>query len=460
MAQKKQNKENNSAQMLNFADRQLPHSKIAEQSVLGSLFTSSLAVSTACEILKPDDFYFVQNREIFAVILELFNENIKIDMVSVTERLNLHDKLDAVGNVQYLTSLVVNAPTTGNVEYYAKIIKDKATLRHLIYSTQSILSMAYDEDDITEKILGRSEQLILDVASDNEQSDIEHISDIIMTAYDDMVQNSLNKGNVTGIPTGFNCINNATGGLHGGELIIIAGRPGMGKSSFAVNIAENAAIEHGVPVAIFNLEMSKSMIVNRIICSQALVDSQNIRKGEFTPEDWMQICAKIDTISSSPIYIDDSSSITVSEIKAKCRKLKQTKNLGLIVIDYLQLMQGTGRSESRQNEISEISRSLKVMAKELDIPVIALSQLSRTSETRSDKRPMLSDLRESGAIEQDADIVIFLYRDEYYNKESAKKNIAEVIIAKQRSGSTGKFELGWQGRYTKFVNIDYTANEQ
>lgn len=458
MSENNQNKEKNLS--LNFADKQLPHSKIAEQSVLGSLFSSSLAVSAACEILKPDDFYFSQNREIFAVMLELFNENIKIDMVSVTERLNLHDKLDAVGNIQYLTSLVVNAPTTGNVEYYAKIIKDKATLRHLIYNTQSILNMAYDEDDVTDRILDRSEQMILDVASDKEQSDIVHISDIMMTAYDDMVQNSLNKGNVTGIPTGFNCINNATGGLHGGELIIIAGRPGMGKSSFAVNIAENAAIDNNIPVAIFNLEMSKSMIVNRIICSQALVDSQNIRNGEFTADDWMQICSKIDTISAAPIYIDDTSSISVSEIRAKCRRLKQTKNLGLVVIDYLQLMQGTGRTESRQQEISEISRSLKILAKELDIPVIALSQLSRTSESRSDKRPMLSDLRESGAIEQDADLVMFLYRDDYYNPESTKKNIAEVIIAKQRSGSTGKFELGWQGRYTKFVNIDYTSNEQ
>ena len=235
----------------------------------------------------------------------------------------------------------------------------------------------------------------------------------------------------------------------------------MGKSSFAVNIAEHAAIIDNIPVAIFNLEMSKSMIVNRIICSQALVDSQNVRKGEFQPEDWQQICAVIDKLSAAPIYIDDTSSVTVSEIRAKCRRLKQTKNLGLVVIDYLQLMQGSGgrKNDNRQQEISDISRSLKVLAKELDIPVIALSQLSRTSETRSDKRPMLSDLRESGAIEQDADMVMFLYRDDYYNKESPEKNIAEVIIAKQRSGSTGTFKLGWQGRYTKFVNIDYAASE-
>lgn len=447
------------AENLNFADRVLPHSREAEQSVIGSMLSSPEAVGAACEILKPDDFFFGQNKEIYSVIMELFNENTPVDMVTVSDRLNQRDKLDSVGGVTYLSTLVLAVPMTGNVEYYAKIVKDKAVLRRLIYSTQGILAMAYDEGDTTERIIDRSEQLILDISSSKEQSDIVHISEIMMSAYDEMVQNSLNKGTVTGISTGFNYINNATGGLHGGELIIVAGRPGMGKSSFAVNIAENAAINENVPVAIFNLEMSKSMIVNRIICSQALVDSQNVRKGDFQPEDWMQICAVIDKLSAAPIYIDDSSSITVSEIRAKCRRLKQTKNLGLVVIDYLQLMQGSRRADNRQQEISEISRSLKVLAKELDIPVIALSQLSRTSETRSDKRPMLSDLRESGAIEQDADLVMFLYRDDYYNPDSQEKNIAEVIIAKQRSGTTGTYKLGWQGRYTKFVNIDYSANE-
>jgi len=444
---------------LNFADRALPHSKEAEQSVLGSVLSSPQAVGEACEILGADDFFFTQNKEIYSCVLELFNGNTPVDIVTVSDKLNQHDKLDAVGGVPYLSSLVLSVPTTGNVEYYARIVKDKATLRRLIYATQGVMSMAYDEQDATERIIDRAEQLVLDISSNKDQSDIIHISEIMETAYDDMVQNSLTKGTVTGISTGFNYINNSTGGLHGGELIIIAGRPGMGKSSFAVNIAEHAAINDNVTVAIFNLEMSKSMIVNRIICSQALVDSQNVRRGEFQPEDWQQICSVIDKLSGAPIYIDDSSSITVSEIRAKCRRLKQTKNLGLVVIDYLQLMQSSKKTDNRQQEISEISRSLKVLAKELDVPVIALSQLSRTSESRSDKRPMLSDLRESGAIEQDADLVMFLYRDDYYNKESAEKNIAEVIIAKQRSGSTGTIKLGWQGRYTKFVNIDYTANE-
>ena len=447
------------ADSLNFSERALPHSKEAEQSVLGSILSSSQAVGTACELLKAEDFYFNQNKEIFLAVTELFNENVPVDIVTVSDRLNLHDKLDEIGGVPYLSNLIINVPSTGNVDFYAKIIKDKAALRRLIYKSQQILTMAYDEDDITDKIIDRSEQLILDVTSNSDKSDIVHISEVMMTAYDEMVQNSLNKGNITGISTGFNYFNNATGGLHGGELIIVAGRPGMGKSSFAVNIAENVAINDNIAVAIFNLEMSKSMIVNRIICSQALVDSQNIRKGDFQIEDWQQICSIVDKLSSAPIYIDDTPTITVSEIRAKCRRLKQTKNLGLIVIDYLQLMQGSGRTESRQQEITEISRSLKVLAKELDIPVIALSQLSRTVESRSDKRPMLADLRESGAIEQDADMVVFLYRDEYYNKESTEKNTAEVIIAKQRSGSTGTFKLGWQGKYTKFININSTVEE-
>ncbi len=447
------------ADNMNFSDRALPHNKEAEQSVLGGALSSSSAVGTVCEMLKSSDFYFEQNRTVFSVILELFNENTPIDVVTVSDRLNQHDKLDAIGGVQYLSSLILSVPTTGNIEYYAKIIKDKAVLRSLIFSSSSILNMAYDEEDMTDRILDIAEQKILDVSSGKISNDIVHISEIMTTAYDDMVKNSLTKGTVTGISTGFNYLNNMTGGLHGGELIIVAGRPGMGKSSFAVNIAEHAAIRENISVAIFNLEMSKSMIVNRIICSQAMVDSQNVRKGEFQPEDWQQICSVIDKLSAAPIYIDDSSSITVSEIKAKCRRLKQTKNLGLVVIDYLQLMQSNRRSDNRQQEISDISRSLKVLAKELDVPVIALSQLSRTSETRSDKRPMLSDLRESGAIEQDADLVIFLYRDDYYNKESEEKNIAEINIAKQRSGSTGTFKLGWQGRYTKFVNIDYKSGE-
>lgn len=446
--------------MADMIERELPHSKEAELSVIGSVLSDAHSVAASAEIIKPDDFYYTANREIYRVVMDLFNENVPVDIVTVSDRLNQSDKLDGVGGITYLSTAATSVPTTGNVEYYAKIIKEKAVLRRLIKASAAISELAYSEYDNIERVMEQSEQVVFDVSSEKESNDIVPIQDVLMTAYQDMVENSINKGTITGVATGFNELNRRTGGLHGGELIIIAGRPGMGKSSFAVNIAEHAAINDKIPVAIFNLEMSKTMIVNRILCSQALVDSQKVRLGDFDSEDWQQIGAVVDKVASAPLYVDDTASITVSEIRAKCRRLKQTKNLGMIIIDYLQLMQGSGKGDNRQQEISDISRSLKVLAKELDIPVIALSQLSRTSETRSDKRPMLSDLRESGAIEQDADIVMFLYRDEYYNKDTEKKNIAECIIAKHRSGETGTFELGWKGKYTKFTNIDYTAKEK
>lgn len=441
-------------------ERELPHNKEAEISVIGSVLSDPQSVATSAEILKPDDFYYAANKEIYRVVMELFNGNIPIDIVTVSDRLNQNDKLEGVGGIGYLTTAVTSVPTTGNVEYYAKIIREKSVLRRLIKASTTISELAYGEGDDIERILDRAEQSVFDVSSEKESNDIIHIQDVLMTAYEDMVENSLSQGTITGVPTGFTELNNRTGGFHGGELIIIAGRPGMGKSSFAVNIAENAAINDNVPVAIFNLEMSKTMIVNRILCSQALVDSKKLRLGDFDSEDWQQIGSVVDKLAMAPIYIDDTASITVSEIRAKCRRLKQSKNLGMVIIDYLQLMQSGGRSDNRQQEISDISRSLKVLAKELDIPVIALSQLSRTSESRSDKRPMLSDLRESGAIEQDADMVMFIYRDEYYNPDTEDKNMAECIMAKHRSGSTGMFKLGWQGKYTKFINIDYVAKEE
>ena len=445
---------------INYMDRELPHNKEAEESVIGACLTDSGSVAISAEIIRPEDFYYEQNKEIYSVIMELFNENVPVDIVTVSDRLNQGDRIDAVGGISYLAAIASAVPTTENVGYYSNIIKEKSTLRRLISSSRAVSELAFSENGSVSKILDQSEQMIFDVFSTNEKNDIVHVQDVLISAYQEMVQNAANKNKVTGVPTGFDELNRRTGGLHGGELIIIAGRPGMGKSSFAVNIAESASINNNIPVAIFNLEMSRTMIVNRILCSQALVDSAKVRMGSFETEDWSQLGSVVDKIAAAPIYIDDTPSITVSEIRAKCRRLKQSRNLGLIVIDYLQLMQSSGRSDNRQNEIAEISRSLKVLAKELDIPVIALSQLARTCESRSDKRPMLSDLRESGAIEQDADLVMFLYRDEYYNKDSEDKNMAECIIAKQRSGETGTFMLGWQGRYTKFVNIDYGVSEE
>ena len=442
---------------VDLSGRQLPYSQEAEQAVIGSALTKQESLGEAAEIITPEDFYFAHNREIFEVMMELFNENSPIDFVSVSERLGRYDKLDAVGGVAYLRD-VANVPTTYHVEYYSNIIKEKAMRRRLIDSARKIADISYGDGTSVERVIERSEQLIYDVSS-SDMGDILPINEIMVGAYQKIIEDSVKGGGLTGISTGFTKLNERTGGLHGGELILIAGRPGMGKSSFAVNIAEHCAINDHRTVAIFNLEMPREQIVNRIICSQALVNSQKIRTGTLTGEDWEKIGEVINRVASSPLYIDDTASITVSQIRAKCRRLKQTRNLELIVIDYLQLMQSSGRPESRQQEISEISRSLKILAKELDIPVIALSQLSRASEARSDKRPMLSDLRESGAIEQDADMVMFLYRDEYYNKDTENR-LAECIIAKNRSGETGMFNLAWQSSYTKFSNVEYIAQEE
>ena len=447
-----------SSQMI--SERDLPFNMEAEQAVLGSALKESASVGEAAELVSPGDFYFTANRYVFEAIMDLFNENKPIDFVTVSETLKINGKLDASGGIEYLKKLSASVPTTQHVKYYSDIIKEKADTRELIKSANSISKMAYDEQDPLSRLLERSQQMIFDVLSSKENNSLVHISDILQTSYDTMAKNAENKGGITGIPTGFDELNKRTGGFHGGELIIIAGRPGMGKSTFAVNIAEYVSIHLGKTVAIFNLEMPKEQIVNRILCSQALVSNGRVRTGTMEMEDWEKICDVADTIATSPMYIDDSASITVSQIRAKCRRLKQTKNLEMVVIDYLQLMQGSGRSDNRQQEISEISRSLKVLAKELDIPVIALSQLKRESESQKGKKPILSDLRESGAIEQDADMVMFLFRNYYYSKDPAEKDLAECIIAKNRSGETDTFPLGFKGEYTKFQNIEFRASEE
>ena len=444
----------------NVGDYELPHSLEAEKAVIGCILQDNKALAASAEIVKPEDFYFDANREIYAVSMELFNENTPVDMVTVNDRLTRYDKLDAVGGITYLTSLAMSITTTENVVYYAKIIREKAVLRKLSKTATAINSIAIAQDSETETVLERATQMIIDVASDRDKSDIVPVSEIIMETYQEMVESAANTDKLTGLATGFDELNRRCGGFHGGEFILIAGRPGMGKSSFAVNIAEFVSIADGKTVALFNLEMPKESILKRILCSQALIDANKIITGKIEGEDWARLGRVLDKIAAAPLYIDDSSVVTVSEIRAKCQRLKQTKGLAMVVIDYLQLMQGSGRNESRQQEISDISRSLKIMAKELGVPVIALSQLSRASETRQDKRPMLSDIRESGAIEQDADMVIFLYRDEYYNKDTEDKGLAEVIIAKHRAGETGMFKLGWKGQYTKFINIDYRAKEE
>lgn len=443
-----------------ITERDLPFNMEAEQAVLGSALIDGESVGEAAQVLKPDDFYFSANKFIFSAVMDLFNENRPIDFVTISEQLKVNNKLDAAGGIDYLKKLSVSVPTTQNVKYYADIIREKSILRMLIRQAESISKMAYNEQDTLSQVIERSEQMIFDISSTHEQKDIVHISDILQSSYDQMAQNAANKGGITGIPTGFEELNKRTGGFHGGELIIIAGRPGMGKSAFAVNIAEHVSINLGKTVAIFNLEMPREQIVNRILCSQALVNNGRIRTGTMEPDDWEKICDVADTIAKAPIYIDDSSTITVSQIRAKCRRLKQMKKLDLIVIDYLQLMQSGGRSDNRQQEIADISRSLKVLAKELDVPVIALSQLKRESESQKGKKPMLSDLRESGAIEQDADMVMFLFRNYYYSKNPEEKELAECIIAKNRSGSVDEFPLGFKGEYTKFLTVDFRVSEE
>ena len=439
---------------------ELPHSLEAEKAVIGCVLQDKNALASSFEIIKPEDFYFDANREVFSSCMELFNENLPVDIVTVSDRLTRYDKIDAVGGIAYLSSLATSISTTENVAYYAKIIKEKATLRRLSHAATAINEMAVSQECATDAALDQAQQIIFDVASGNDRSDLVPIKDVIMQTYTDMVENAAHPETLTGLDTGFDELNRRCGGFHGGEFILIAGRPGMGKSSFAVNIAEAASIRDGKTVALFNLEMPKDSIIKRIVCSQSLIDSSKMLSGKLEGDDWLRVSKNLDRLAAAPLYINDSPLITVSEIRAKCHRLKQTRGLSLIIIDYLQLMQSGGRNESRQQEVSDISRSLKVMAKELDVPVIALSQLSRASETRTDKRPMLSDIRESGSIEQDADMVIFLYRDEYYNKDTEDKNLAEVILAKHRAGETGMFKLGWQGRYTKFINIDYHAQAQ
>lgn len=433
-----------------------PNDIEAEQAVLGSLLTDKDAVISAIEILKPEDFYREDNKAIYGAILSLYNRAEPIDIITLKAELVSIGKFDVVGGLEYLANLPDMAPTSANIDKYIKIVEEKSMLRTLIQTANQIISLGYDPMQEVENIMDEAEKRIFNVMQKRNQKGYASIKDILVDTFAGLERLYNQKQHITGVPTGFSDLDYKTAGLHESDLILIAARPAMGKSAFALNLATNAALKANVPVAIFSLEMSKEQMVNRILCSEAMVDSNKIRTGKIDDEDWMKLAGALGPLSEAGIYIDDTPGISVMEIRAKCRKLKLEKNIGLVVIDYLQLVQASSsrRGGSREQEISEISRSLKILAKEINVPVIALSQLSRAPEQRPDHRPMLSDLRESGAIEQDADIVMFLYRDDYYNEESEKKNIAEVIIAKHRSGSTGTVELLWLGNYTKFANIE------
>ena len=432
-----------------------PHDVEAEQAVLGSMLTDKDAVISAIEVLKEDDFYRTDNKSIYEAIMNLYNRAEPIDIITVKAELESLGKFEQVGGLEYLASLPDKVPTTANAMKYIKIVEEKSTLRNLIKTANEIIELGYDPTEDVSDIMEGAEKKIFNIMQNNDKKSYSPIKDILVDSFTQLEELYNRKQHITGVPSGFTELDYKTAGFHGSDLVLIAARPAMGKSAFALNIATNAAVRGNVPVVIFSLEMSKEQMVNRILCSEAMVDSNKVRTGKLEEDDWTKLAGSIGPLSDAEIYIDDTPGISVMEIRAKCRKLKLEKNIGMVVIDYLQLVQGSNkRNGSREQEISEISRSLKILAKELNVPVIALSQLSRAVEQRPDHRPMLSDLRESGAIEQDADIVMFLYRDDYYNQDSEKKDIAEVILAKHRGGSTGTVELLWLGSYTKFVNLE------
>ena len=432
-----------------------PHDVEAEQAVLGSMLTDKDAVISAIEVLKEDDFYRTDNKSIYEAIMNLYNRAEPIDIITVKAELESLGKFEQVGGLEYLASLPDKVPTTANAMKYIKIVEEKSTLRNLIKTANEIIELGYDPTEDVSDIMEGAEKKIFNIMQNNDKKSYAPIKDILVESFTQLEELYNRKQHITGVPSGFTELDYKTAGFHGSDLVLIAARPAMGKSAFALNIATNAAVRANVPVVIFSLEMSKEQMVNRILCSEATEDSNKVRTGKLEEDDWTKLAGSIGPLSDAEIYIDDTPGISVMEIRAKCRKLKLEKNIGMVVIDYLQLVQGSNkRNGSREQEISEISRSLKILAKELNVPVIALSQLSRAVEQRPDHRPMLSDLRESGAIEQDADIVMFLYRDDYYNPDSEKKDIAEVIIAKHRGGSLGTVDLLWLGSYTKFVNLE------
>lgn len=440
-------------------DRVPPFSLEAEQSVLGAMFLEREAVLVAAEILQPEDFYRDAHRYIFEAILELEEKGRPADLVTVTETLRQQGRLEDVGGLAYVTTLAQSVPTAANVEYYARIVEEKSILRRLIREATRIVQNSYEATDEAAAILDEAEQAILRISQYRNHSGFFPVKDLISAAYDRIEYLYQTKGGVTGIPTGFKDLDRLTAGLQPSDLIIVAARPAMGKTSFALNIALHVALEAKIPVAIFSLEMSREQLIMRMLSSEAGIDGQRLRTGFLDEEDWLLLTTAMARLSEAPIYIDDTPNITVMDIRAKARRLVQEQGQALILLDYLQLVNSRRSFESRQQEITEISRGLKALARELQVPVVALSQLSRAVEQRQDKRPVLSDLRESGAIEQDADVVAFIYRDEYYNPDTEKKGIAEIIIGKQRNGPTGLVQLAFLKDSMRFRDLSYIPEE-
>ncbi|MFQ3546668.1 replicative DNA helicase [Halobacillus rhizosphaerae] len=441
-------------------DRTPPHNIEAEQAVLGAVFLEPEAMSTAAEHLLPEDFYRASHQRIFEVMLTLSDRGEPIDLVTVTTALSNNKVLEEVGGVSYLSDVADSVPTAANITYYTRIVSEKSTLRGLIRTATNIVTSGYAEEEDIEDVLNSAEKDILEVAQRKNSGAFKNIKDVLIDVYDNIEQLHNSDGNITGIPTGYRDLDHITSGFQRNDLIIIAARPSMGKTAFALNIAQNVAVHTDENVAIFSLEMGADQLVSRMLCAEGNIDAQRLRTGHMEADDWNKLTMAMGSLSNAGIYIDDTPGIRVSEIRSKCRRLKQEHGLGMILIDYLQLIQGSANSkENRQQEVSEISRSLKGLARELNVPLIALSQLSRGVESRQDKRPMMSDLRESGSIEQDADIVGFLYRDDYYDQESENQNIIEIIISKQRNGPVGNVELAFVKEYNKFVDLDHRYSE-
>lgn len=444
-----------------FADRTPPQNIEAEQAVLGAIFLADEALVTASERLMPEDFYRAAHQRVYQVMLDLAEKGEPVDLVTVTSDLQDRKWLDDIGGVAYLSDLANAVPTAANVEYYSKIVEEKSILRRLIKVATTIAAEGYASEEEVDAILDEAEKTILDVSQRKNTSAFISIKDVLIETYDKIEMLQHHKGDITGIPTGFAELDRMTAGFQRNDLIIVAARPSVGKTAFALNISQNVATRTAENVAIFSLEMGASQLVQRMLCAEGNIDAQRMRTGALNSEDWQKLTMAMGSLAKAGIYIDDTPGIKVNDIRAKCRRLKQEQGLGMIMIDYLQLIQGSGRGgENRQQEVSEISRSLKSIARELEVPVIALSQLSRGVESRQDKRPMMSDIRESGSIEQDADIVAFLYRDDYYDKETENQNIIEIIIAKQRNGPVGTVELAFVKEYNKFVNLDRRHDER
>ena len=431
-----------------------PFSAEAERAVVSSMLLDKDAITTASEILVGEDFYQPQYATLFETMVELHNEGKPVDLVTLPDRLEEKDVPPELSSVDFMRNLFSAVPNSANVKHHAQIVKDKAVLRRLIKVTEGITNTCYLGNEPVEDILADTEKQIFHLLQNRSGGDYVSIKDVVIQAVESVERAAKTAGRVTGLSSGFYDLDYKTAGFHPSQLILVAARPAMGKTAFVLNIAEHVAVKEKIPTVVFSLEMSKEELCKRILSMHSKVDAQAMRTGELKDDDWYKMVESAKDVGESGLILDDTPGINISELRSKCRKYKLEHNIGLIIIDYLQLMSGGKRAESRQQEISEISRSLKSLARELEVPVIALSQLSRAVEQRPDKRPMLSDLRESGAIEQDADVVMFIYRDDYYNKDSEEAGISEIIIGKQRSGPTGTVKLAWLGQYTKFANLE------